>query len=211
MNTRYQFSALPPGWSCSLLPSPNTCGALHLDSAAHPSSHLRSPSQTGLDGFPKEAEPWGPAAGDHGLTTTADSSASWGHLGTSPADCHHCPVLEEAGEGVGQHCGDRELLKNGVTEGAQISQSSLTSLAKHSPVPSGELQEGWRGIPELCPWCGPRKDLEAQWDLSSRQDQTSPSRAAAVPPIFLLAAKLLISLLFSESIEMTILKQLQMC
>lgn len=74
-----------------------------------------------------------------------------------------------------------------------------------------ELQEGWRGIPELCPWCGPRKDLEAQWDLSSSQDQTSPSRAAAVPPIFLLAAKLLISLLFSESIEMTILKQLQMC
>lgn len=69
------------------------------------------------------------------------------------------------------------------------------------------LQEGWRGIPELCPW----KGQEAQQDLCSSQDQTSPSMAAAVPPIFLLAAKLLISLLFSESIEMTILKQLQMC
>lgn len=73
------------------------------------------------------------------------------------------------------------------------------------------LQEGWRGIPEPCPCCAPRKGLEAQQDLSSSQNQTSPSMAAAVPPIFLLAAKLLISLLFSESIEMTILKQLQMC
>lgn len=56
VNRRDQFSVLPPGWSCSLLPSTNTCGALHLHSAAHPSSHLRSPSQPGLGGFPKGAE-----------------------------------------------------------------------------------------------------------------------------------------------------------
>lgn len=54
VNTRNQFSALPPGWSCSLLPSPNTCGALHLGSAAQPSSHLQS--QAWMD-FPKERSP----------------------------------------------------------------------------------------------------------------------------------------------------------
>lgn len=46
VNTRYQFCVLPPGWSCSILPCTNTCGALPLHSAAHPSSHLRSQTRS---------------------------------------------------------------------------------------------------------------------------------------------------------------------
>lgn len=92
-------AALEPGAGClceheeSILCSPSR---LELFPPSQP-EHLRcsalglgcpaqlSPAEPGLDGFPKGAEPWGPAAGDHGLTTTGDS---WGHLGSSPAECH---------------------------------------------------------------------------------------------------------------------------
>lgn len=141
VNTRDQFSALPPGWSCSLLPAQTpavlcTCTQL-------PTPALTCRAQAWMD-FPKKQSP---EALSHGLTPTGDSPASWGHLGTPSAECHHCP---EPGR-VGQHRAPGTWSCSAMKEPKPPSPHPhpLPNIPP-SPLVWG-LQEGWRGIPELCP------------------------------------------------------------